>query len=295
MRKILLGIFLVGSLILTGAPCMAAEGNIFVGSAESDEIMTDMNIILQEVSDYGITQENMNLNNIIRVYISLNVPDEEIESADDMMTFLSNKTYVYCLPAYTGTAAYYLTIAQGNEISEEEFDEANIPEEERAYLTSLVGKWNVTEVRADEHSETPKVTDYLEKMNVFLNCYGLENSETFFFGALTSESLVTAICFTDENEPYYVALDNVDLDAQSVDDLDGAVYTYDEMKAFSVMDKSEEYNESNSGIIEEAEITGGYGTINIPDILITIVLPIIIVVATGVVIVVIIQIRKRKA
>ena len=293
MKKILFCFILIGSLILGVVPCMAAnEGNVLVGSAESDEILTDIDVILKDVESYDITQDSLILENTIKVYTNINVLKQEIKNADEMREFLKEADYVYGLPAYTDSAAYYLTIAMGDEISEEMLDKANISEEGRIYLASLVGKWNVTEVRADEHSENPRIDDYYVKINNFLNCYGLENSEVFFVGGITSKSIVTAICFTDGHEPYYVAVDNIDMDAKSIEEIEDTVYTYDEIKEFSI--KDDNYTKIESETMPESEYIGNYGA-GLYDIFMHIVLPVIIAAAVVVVIVILVRKHRRKA
>lgn len=239
MRKVLFGILTTISLIFCATPCLAeTEGNIFVGSDEADEIMEDIEIILDDVASFNIYREDIKLDNIVRDYICIDVLKTNITSAEEMRECLKDARYIYCLPIHKNGNNYNLMISEGPELRAG----AELTEEEIEYVISRIGKWGVPVVGViDENDAYCK--DYRVRMETFLRCYNINNSENFFVGGLTWLSPVTGICFPQDDEnmqngPYYVLMDLVDENAQTADGIADAVLTYDEIKEIAYADQS---------------------------------------------------------
>lgn len=277
MKKILFLALLSGSLIFGAIPCFAvSEGNVFVGNDESDEILKDMDLILEDVSFLEIGQEDLDMNRIIRDYVDIDIFKENIKSPDEMREYLKNAKYIYSLPVNKENADYCLVISKGPKLRQG----AELTEKEKKYVEEREGRWGSPVVGACENETDPPIIDYNQKMKVFLSCYGIEKSETFFVGGVTTESVVTGICFAEgRDEPYYVALDKIDSNACTADDIKDAVYTYDEMKEYAI--------EFGPGLVSGGGI-GSAGTPNNP--LLTYIIAIA---ALAVIVAVILIVRKK--
>lgn len=240
MKKIVISFLILTIFVVGTIPCLAdTDGNVFEGESESEEIMQDIDIILNDVNFCEITQEDIDFTDIIRAYVSVNLPDINIKNPDEMKEYLKNYDYIYYVPAHkeTGENAgdYYLTIAKGQGITDEKAQELNFTDEQIEEMRRLEGKWNVPAVAlCVNKARDPEITNYWKNMSVFLDLYDIKNSKTFFIGRTITKSSVTGVCFVEGlNEPYYVALDEIDVNAESVEDIKNSVFTYEEVKEYT--------------------------------------------------------------
>lgn len=250
MKRILFFAVIIGSLIFGNVLCFAeTERNVFEGSKDIEEVMQNIDIIQEDVSAFDITTEDLLFDRAIKDYISIDVFKEKIQGADEMREYLKDASYVYCVPANVDSGenagAYYITIANGLEITEPDV----LTEDDIEYLEKRIGKWFVSEIAVSEANSNSGITDCQLRMETFFRCYDIKSSETFFIGGAIPESIIMGICFQEgNNEPYYIALDKIDVNAESEDEIKDAVYTYDELKKYSKENKT---NYSSEEIIFE--------------------------------------------
>lgn len=284
MKKAVIGILILGSMIFGVLPCFAAtEGNILVGSDEAEEIMPDIDLILEGVRGFHITQEDIeeNMDKAIRDYGDINIFQNNIKTADEMKEFLNDANYGYILPVFNKKDGdYELRISKGRPLREG----ANLTEEGKEYVRKREGRWCVPAVGAYEVEEDSPLIDYQSSMESFFRCYGIENSETFFVAGQSYISAITAICFTDEGEkeddgPYYIAMSRVDPNAQTKEEFEDAVFTFDEIKEYAYKD--------NAG-------GGGMGGTNSGSVSFWIIIPAATVLAAAVVVVIVVRKRHQN-
>ena len=285
MKKILFTFLILASMIFTAVTCLAdTSGNTLVGSNEIDEILPDMEILVEDARIRDIKQEEMDFDNAIRDYIDIDVLKKNIKSADEMRAYLKDARYIYLIPIHRENAEYELIVSKGTAIRADE----DLTDDERAYLEKRTDRWSAPGIYVCESENDPEIPDNKKLMEVFYNCYGIENSETFFVGGITSESVITGVCFVDDpayEEPFYVLLDKIEPDAKTAEDIKDAVFTYDEII---------KYPPVNSSL---ATASGNVGVSNSSDAqyLLTVVLPVAGLVAVIAVVVVVYQKRKKKA
>ena len=236
MKKVLTALLILSSFLFGTSLCFAApEGNVFVGSDEADEIFEDMDLILEDVG-LDVTQEEIekHMDKIIREYVGVDILKSNIKSADEMRRTLKDADYIYILPIFTKNADYELFLQRGLP----GLEGANLEEDRKEYVERRTGRWCVPTIGACEIDGDPPIPDYQENMDTFLKFYGIENSETFFLRGKKSNSRIMAVCFTEEGEkkddgPYYVALNKINPAAKTKEEVERAVFTYDEMKEYA--------------------------------------------------------------
>lgn len=226
--------------MLCSFTCFAdLDDNYYEGDIESKEIMEDIDVILDDVNFCEITQEEIDFDKSVRVYADVELPQKNLIDASDMRKYLNDYEYIYYVPASKKTGEYagdyYLTISKGKGITDEKAEKLNFTDEQIDEIRKLEGKWNVPAVSVCKNKETdPEIIDYRERMEVFLNCYGIEKSENFFVGHTITKSSVMGICFAEGiEEPYYIAMDTINPDAKTQDEIKDSVFSYEEAKAYT--------------------------------------------------------------
>ena len=236
MKKLITAVLIIGCSLFCFQPCFAAaEGNIYYGSKESEEINGDKDLILQFAGLHDLMPDEIEFNKIIRMYADSILPEKELKSPEEMRKYLTNTEYGYYIPAHKEEGIhegdYYLQIEKGKGISVEEGKKVNLTDDQIEDLQNKKGKWHITAITVKEPEDTGwDIVDYWERMTIFLDCMGITESETFFLGGMSRLSTVIGVCYTEGLEsPYYVTLDKIDLNAKTADDVKNCIFTYDEI------------------------------------------------------------------
>lgn len=193
------------------------QPNSVYGEGMIDEILPDMDRILDSVSGEDITEEELILENAIRVHSDLDPFRSGLHTIDDLKECIQDAPYVYYLPVYKENVTYFLTISKKGGTSE------------------AAGHWTVPAV-GEVQTGGNLHADYQRDLNVFLELTGIENKDIYYIGWHSTTTNVAAVLMekgsteiNDENVSF-VLLSKIDPDHPEEIDIGKVMLPYSEIR-----------------------------------------------------------------